>query len=121
MHFMSGHCTPLPLVWNQLPGKIKFGRTTLDFVGKNILVFTPAQGGNARIAKMQQKSTLEIADIGFNKNKSAYDKIHPDYKAKGHKRELYTPLIAMPMDMSYAHIDGYNGQPVYYKLKFPIN
>jgi outer membrane protein OmpA-like peptidoglycan-associated protein len=119
MHFMSGHCTPLPLIWNQLPnlpGKKKINRTKLDWAGKNILQFIPTQGGNAGITIMQQKATLEIADIGFNNNTESHRKLHPNFKAAGKNRELYTPMIAMPMDMSYAHYDGYKALPVYYKL-----
>ena len=108
MHFMSGHTTPLPLLRNQVPFKPRLRRRTVDGVGK-----LPQFIGVARGAKMGGRKTMDIAVQGMMDNKKIYNAFH----GKPDDRELMTPMIAMPMDMSYAHIDGYEGKPIYIKVE----
>jgi hypothetical protein len=108
MHFMSGHTTPLPLLRNQVPFKPRLRRRTIDAVGNLPQVF-----GVARGAKMGGRKTMDIAADGMDDNIAIYESFH----GKPVDRNLMTPMVAMPMDMSYAHLDGYRGKPVYIKVK----
>jgi outer membrane protein OmpA-like peptidoglycan-associated protein/predicted TIM-barrel fold metal-dependent hydrolase len=119
MHFMSGHCTPMPLLWNQLPLKPKLKRSSLDKVGGWALRYTfgylpiPMVAGTIKGTRLQRMSTIAIADEGFAQNKDIYDGIYSrSMKKNGGK--LFTPMIPMPMDMAYAHMDGYKGIPIYH-------
>lgn len=120
MHFMSGHCTPMPLLWNQFPGKPQIKRSNLDKAGGWVLRYTagklpiPKVAGTIKGAWTQRQSTLAIADMGIAQNESIYKKTYSKDLARSKGRELFTPMIAMPMDMAYAHIDGYKGGPIYH-------
>ena len=120
MHFMSGHCTPMPLLWNQLPGKPEIKRSNLDKVGGWALRYTagklpiPIVAGTIKGTWTQRQSTLAIADMGIAQNEAIYKKTYAKDLVKTKGRELYTPMIAMPMDMAYAHVDGYKGEPIYH-------
>ena len=110
---MSGYCTPLPLIWQKLSilSKARFRRTTLDLAGGLPKIF-----GIARGAKMGSLKTLEIADKGFIQNQKVFDTIYSNALKHGRGRRLLTPMMAIPMDMGFAHLDGYAGKPIYNKV-----
>jgi predicted TIM-barrel fold metal-dependent hydrolase len=123
MHFMSGHTTPLPVLWVQFPLKPHFPRGFLDGLGSWVLRNTfgkipiPKVAGAFKAAWYQKKSTLELADMGMGQTRSVYDTLyfsHPHLKNGG---KLYTPMAAMTMDTAYAHYDGYKGIPIYNLVK----
>lgn len=122
MHFMSGHCTPMPLLWNQVPGKPKVRRSIMDNLGGAALQYSisplklPVISGLIRGTRMQRRSTMEIADIGIAQNNTIYEKVYKKLKRRKLDLKMLTPMIPMPMDMSYAHIDGYDGVPIYQRV-----
>ncbi len=124
MHFMSGHCTPMPLLWNQIPGKPQIRRSRLEIAGGWALRYTvgklpiPMVAGTIKGTWTQRQSTLAIADMGIAQNDAIYKKTYAKDLVRTKGRELYTPMIAMPMDMAYAHIDGYKGEPIYHLTSY---
>ena len=115
MHFMSAHTTPMPLLWNQIPmnngGRVRPSRSGFEELGEN-LVGTGASRG----ARMGSKKTLDIADTGIKENHLIYDRLFARELKKGRSRKKLTPMIPMPMDMEFAHLDGYKGKPIYIKV-----
>lgn len=103
MHIMSGHCTPIPLLWNQI--KIKLRRTNIDRP-KDFKFL----GGLSRGAAKGAMDTIQIADDAIDQSRE----VHSRENKKNQK--ILTPLVAMAMDMSYSHVDGYKGLPVYRKV-----
>ncbi len=106
MHIMSGHCTPLPLLWG-LRGIVDFlkpGRKVLD-------AFSPLLGLGTQIY-----STKRIGKKAVKKNQRTYKKFQEEYK-EYQERELLTPMVVLTMDMEYAHIYGYEGIPIYHKRR----
>jgi len=57
---------------------------------------------NTSFLQTQAKPTIEIGNIAVQ---NMPFKIQP-----------FHPLICLPMDMEYAHLDGYNGEPIYRKV-----
>jgi len=112
MHFMTGHCTPMPLLWIQIPiPKVEPNRTTLE---KGISGFVLQTAVKIRqMANISKKRTMKIADQGIKENETVYNNI---YGQKNNPRKLLTPMVPMPMDMEYAHIDGYKGEKIYIKV-----
>ncbi|MFP4572208.1 MAG: OmpA family protein [Desulfobacterales bacterium] len=136
MHIMSGHCTPLPLLRDQIP-LFKLKRKTIDGLPQNYHfirtkvpggVVLPEEIGVIRAADMGGRKTIKIADQGVKDSRKIYKNIYDDpdsdknnkkdkdKKEKARKRWL--PMVAMPMDMAYAHIDGYRGKPIYRKVPY---
>jgi len=100
MHIMSGHCTPLPIVWKLLQDNL---------FGINIHPPRPDINVGAYVrylGAMQKESTSEIAEKALELNDKSYDR---DWD----KCILLTPMVALTMDMEYAHIDGYKGKKIY--------
>jgi predicted TIM-barrel fold metal-dependent hydrolase len=110
MHVMNGACTPLPLLWSK-SGLLKIikRRVFIDILSKTLGSLIMGDGG-----KVQIKSIPEIAERAINDNQSTFD-----YQTSIHQSSLYkftdcfTILIAMPMDMDYAHILGYEEKMIY--------
>lgn len=84
-------------------------RRTVDGVGK-----LPKMLGVARGADMGSKKTLDIAEEGIDENEYVYSGIYA--RELSNNRKVLTPMIAMPMDMSFSHLDGYKGKPIYIKV-----
>ena len=119
MHVMSGHCTPLPLVWDKTPLPIKPKRKTIDGLDRitDMWLFQRLEvtRGLGEMTKVQRKSTWEIGIEAVSRNHIFYyNEIYRGVALDG----LYTPMIVMPMDMEYAHINGYNGEPIYKKVDY---
>jgi uncharacterized protein (TIGR02594 family) len=104
MHIMSGHCTPLPLVWKQAEDEIgisvKIGRKLSDVVSDFLDL------------GIQEKRTDEIGLKVVKANKKTYETFQTELPEYG-KYKLFTPMVVLPMDMEYAHIDGYDGKTIY--------
>jgi len=110
MHIMNGACTPLPLLWakNGLLKVLKH-RSLIDILSLTLGYLIMKDGGWVQI-----KDILGIAERVIKDNEST---IGP--KSSIHESSLYkysncfTLMIAMPMDMDYAHILGYEGKMIY--------
>ncbi|MBC2695369.1 MAG: amidohydrolase family protein [Desulfobacteraceae bacterium] len=107
MHINSGNCAPLPLLWDKVP--------TFDFFKpKRSIINWFAERVKEQVSKVQPNETNEIGDNAVRDNESTFEKnIYKDYKKKDMGNILYTPMVVMPMDMEYAHIDGYKGEKIY--------
>lgn len=116
---MSGACTPLPLLWAKNVLIDNMDRGTID----GVIKFASSPGirfisklGESGI--IQVMGTVEIANRAVEDNGKTYAE---DSLIKGsllYKRSnFYSIMIAMSMDMEYAHIAGYDGQPVYHTEK----
>lgn len=129
MHIQSGACAPLPLLYNQLVAKIKFNprntpglrsRKWIDGIGKVIL----GDGG-----RLQVLDSVKIAGRSISDNSETYLNLKNSYDfgfdqsrliASANKKYkendyVFCPMFVMPMDMEYAHIAGYDGQPIYHE------
>lgn len=121
MHFMSGHCTPLPVLWVQFPFKIPRG--FLDWMGNTAFrkslgnLPIPKVAGAVQGSWYQSMSSLDIAKKGMDQTASVYNGIYFNHSYLKNGGDLYTPLVAMSMDMLYAHYDGYKGMPIYHLLE----
>lgn len=142
MHIESGNCAPLPFLWKQIADKsiglveaLHLNRETMESLGMvggsvvNFVTRNPLLGEKVQMpgndkpeyrknsllqaVPESRKSTYEIAK-GFIKEqmKDVYNNV----LLPADLYEGITPVffcIAMPMDMEYAHIDGYYGFKVY--------
>ena len=113
MHINSGNCAPLPLIWDKVPAianliiKIKEQkRSVIDKTLDSSLIVKWFQKGVYNTNKIQNKTTYQIGNVAVKENKKAFKAIS----------NLMTFMIIMPMDMEFAHIDGYYGYPIYNKV-----
>jgi predicted TIM-barrel fold metal-dependent hydrolase len=60
-------------------------------------------GKLSKTTETQKKSTFQIGVMAIAENAEAFS----------NENCLLSPLIALPMDMEYAHLDGYKGKPIY--------
>lgn len=142
IHINSGRCAPLPLLWNAIRpaaqpvfeflipafAKVPFKDEIMhhfftparrskglpDILGE--LPFATLENTISKLAvgpadQFQHKPTHEIAEIVFAKNRATY---RLGYFREAATTPFYTPMFALPMDMDYAHLDGYEGRAIYY-------
>jgi predicted TIM-barrel fold metal-dependent hydrolase len=104
MHINSGRCAPMPLLWEQIPvlGWIKTRRSIVEGAAYVVSV---------RAAKTQAKATDMVAVEAVALNQSAY--ADQTRFPIGATQQRLSPMIVMPMDMEFAHIDGYTGEHIY--------
>ncbi len=108
MHIMSGHCTPLPILWGLLHDKISISLTR---PGRREIIL----GAYIKyVGDIQQKSTKKIAEDALKLNEASYER---DW----YKCILLTPMVVLTMDMEYAHINGYKGEKIYCKINSDKN
>lgn len=115
MHIMSGHCTPLPLVWKKIEDNVHLWGLKVLAKGAAILRI----GGSIKNLGIAQRNTYEIGVKALENNQRTYEKFQtqfPEYK----KHQLYTPMVVLPMDMEYAHIEGYNGKTIRFNNLDPL-
>jgi len=111
MHIQSGRTAPLPLLWGQSPinlfWRLLKNRKTIESISKFPLVKWLATG---KTGDIQNKTTFGIAQLAKTQNNAVYQNeiTYPD-------TDLFTTMVALPMDMDYAHIAGYDGIPIYQK------
>jgi predicted TIM-barrel fold metal-dependent hydrolase len=121
MHIMTSHCTPLPLLWSQIPGgwTWKPSTETLDSSSRSYLGRRKFAFGE--MGRIGQKGTVlnsinnpkadPIADEVEKANHSTY------YDTSLYGTKFFSPMIGMPMDMDFAHYAGFEGHKIYYKAK----
>jgi len=127
MHIMSGHCTPLPLLWQNIAG-LELSSGTIDFLGtvlgvsdivlKYIPIFSKLRsllGLPGQIGLIGKKGTVEIGDEVVQDNEKTYQ--HEEFKETYHDKDLFSAMSVMPMDMEYAHYAGFSGYKIYYMVK----
>ncbi len=98
MHINSGRCAPMPILTTTVP------RGTLEF-------FTPVVSKNLSAKRISTQTTEQIGNQAATDNATTFKNkaLYPHNP----KYETVTPMMVMPMDMEFAHIDGYKGEPIY--------
>jgi predicted TIM-barrel fold metal-dependent hydrolase len=133
MHTMTSYCTPLPLLWSRLPWDLRVKRSTLDrgaVVGAMYptVLLGPLLGplleehlpgtGEGKMGLVGKLSTVEIGDLAVASNPSNI--IDPALKLHFKEAEYpvgaFTIMVTLPMDMEYAHYEGFEGLQLYYKV-----
>jgi predicted TIM-barrel fold metal-dependent hydrolase len=136
MHIESGNCAPLPFVHGATPvlGALKLERGTIETAGEilctivDFILLKPVfakydkpneagdtyrKSGIRQMIPMSRNSTIKIAKEFVEKRIKA---AHSLFKAQQQYQSLSNLVfcsVVMPMDMEYAHIDGYFGIKVY--------
>jgi hypothetical protein len=64
-----------------------------------------------RFGELQKKSTADLAKIAVEESESATKSIKLDFMGDISNRRRV--MIALPMNMDYAHYKGYEGRPIY--------
>ncbi len=105
LHVQSARCTPLPFVWGHM------GPVASWQIGRGVLNFFSWAGSwfhnTLRMGHIGNNSTFVIAEKAVEQNalvKNDSDK---------YGNIVHGPIIALPMDMSFAHYDGYKGEKIY--------
>jgi len=141
MHIQSSRCAPLPLLWKNIPLRkgyeLRLARKTTEtiiekapnyFLALSLvtdyiigatpfnLVFVFAESyvmeKLRNLKNMAEVSKNLTSNIGYkfrNEMKYSYKDDHPQYC----RTDLLLPEVVLPMDMDYAHLDGYYGIPIY--------
>lgn len=110
MHIQSNNCAPLPLVWQLLPGQPKLRRRTSDWLGSTVGQLVLGQ-----LAKIGCQRTDQIGSIASARNTHAYQN-QKSFPSTNLDEARLTPMIALPMDMELAHVDGFIGEPIYHPV-----
>ncbi|MBC2695482.1 MAG: amidohydrolase family protein [Desulfobacteraceae bacterium] len=97
-----------------LPDWAKPSTSTIDWLGTTWIgkIFT------GRMGVVAQNKTIEIGKMVVGQNQKTFHETMNELKGFAEQSKLLTPMITMPMDMEYAHIDGYKGHKIYYKVEF---
>jgi type VI secretion system Hcp family effector len=105
MHINNGHGAPLPLSREKVPAPFVnryLSQGALDTIGTTAL---------GRFGELQKKSTADLAKIAMEESESAIKSKKLDFMGDlSNRRRL---MIALPMNMDYAHYRGYEGRPIY--------
>ncbi|MBN1759878.1 MAG: type VI secretion system tube protein Hcp [Chitinispirillaceae bacterium] len=105
MHINSGHGAPLPLSRDKFP---------LPFVNRYLSQWALDSLGTGTMGKfgeLQKKSTLDLSKIAMEESESAVKSKKFDFM--GDDADRRRVMIALPMNMDYAHYRGYEGRPIY--------
>lgn len=110
MHIMSSHTTPLPLIWDKVPGSFTArvwqpSTATLDWISRRG-AYTWFLG---RLGEIGQRRTVDIGTMACRENSAAYDRL--EYPGG----DGFTCLVFLPMDMDYAHYAGLDGYQIYFR------
>jgi predicted TIM-barrel fold metal-dependent hydrolase len=124
MHIMNGACTPLPLLWdksNLIKGwERKFidgAGVITDWLEKLSFHIIPILGESGSIQVMK---TVDIGGRAVCDNKATFALGSKILLSETYKNaDFFSIMIAMPMDMEYAHIAGYEGQTIYHTDNSP--
>jgi hypothetical protein len=105
-HIMSGRCTPMPLLRNQIG--IDFKRETIEKYGAWRI--SPKR----KLILLQEKKTVEIGDEAYKNNNTVFGEGSSIQNSELYKStELQNFMVILMMDMEFAHIEGYNGTKIY--------
>ena len=112
MHIQSNLCAPLPLVWGRVPLPDGTSRATLNVFGTTL-------GYLAHVGKFTKLGKLATNDIGDEAERVNLEGFSDDrhFPICNTNEDLLSPMIVLPMDMEFAHLDGYLGEPIYYERK----
>jgi hypothetical protein len=116
MHICSGYTIPLPLLWNQMPSGVGLKgqkRTWYDSWGVRPALVRKSFGIAWGLAKNTEDEIGKTAAAENHKTYENQDALK-NYRESDSVKRLGM-MLAMPMDMEYAHYDGYAGQKVYQK------
>ncbi len=109
MHIQSGRCTPLPVLWvqNSMVRAMRLSRKSIEGA-------VPVLKSNlSQIMNIQKKTTHQIGKIAVSQLAANLNYALGSYTVNQQKKTLLGIMAVLPMDMEYAHKDGYNGQTIY--------
>jgi predicted TIM-barrel fold metal-dependent hydrolase len=119
MHIMSGYCTPIPLVpavsirRDVAAVLVGLGGAITGLVG--FVAWFRGRLWVPRMLRFSRTGTRSTADIAGQTATHARRHIMEKHGLKA------MPMVALTMDMEYAHLDGYDGAPIYRRAENPGN
>jgi hypothetical protein len=113
-HIQSGVTAPLPLLWDQFPGKVHAPRKVMaDLL--NLKNGNDAGEISKKTIEQTAGRLIEELNTTYLGSKLLEDKPYKDGMTDQQKAEelftgkahIFSPTIIMPMDMDFAHIAGF--------------
>lgn len=113
-HIQSGATAPLPLLWDQVPGKMHSSRdtigTALSILHNNDTGSISKKTIEGIAERLAEELTCTYRGSKLLQEKPYKDGMSDQKKAEdlfsGHSH-IFSPVIIMPMDMDFAHIAGF--------------
>lgn len=114
MHIMTSYCTPLPLLWARMLDL----RLTRPWLDRGAWLLAKFGSGTGKMGVVGKKSTIEIGDIAARNNPGDLieDDVQPILKNSAYKKGTFPMMVTLPMDMEYAHYEGFERLKLYYMV-----